>query len=200
MDSGLSLDLTSNSQKGRRRQTCSDKFNDLMLNIRCTFERLNDLWDDVDMPDDMRMARSSTAFNHTNELFEEIIESEQAMVVGVKQGIDDGQAEIEKLRAKLEMDDWTPPSHTDRRGIPMLQAIRAEVQTLKEAVEERVLEQEATVERVKLLCSRLGEESELLDSAEDVLSKADFDSLKEKSAEMEHLVEERLSLLRQSTT
>ncbi|CAJ0585317.1 unnamed protein product, partial [Mesorhabditis spiculigera] len=199
MDSGLDLRTpTPNSQKGGRRHTCSDKFNDLMLNIRCTFERLNELWDEVDMPDDMRMTRSSTAFKHTNELFEDIIESERAMVAGVRQGIDDGQVEIEKLRAKLEMDDWTPPSQTARHGIRMLKAVRAEVQTLKEAVEERVREQEATVERVKLLCSRLGEESEILDSGEEVLSKAGFASLKEKCAEMENLVEERLSRLRQA--
>lgn len=142
-----------------RRLSVNDSFHDVENNIRKAVARLNELWDQVHMPEMSRVSRVTTAFKHISKLLTDMVASEEDMVLAVAKDIQDGLPKINKLRSQLGLEPWqnksAPPG-----SIQLLRSIEDEIRTLKPLYEARQREQTELTDRYNQLTFRLGIDEE----------------------------------------
>ncbi|CAJ0930792.1 unnamed protein product, partial [Mesorhabditis belari] len=196
MDSGFEQSRASTPKKKARRLTCTDGFNNLFVELRGTFEKLNELWDQVEMDDEKRCQRIETAFKVTKDLLAEMIEGETKMVESVEENIKIGIDTIEKRREQLELEMWTRPKHS-LSSLVMLKLVKSEIAALEEEFAIRNHDQRVVIEKFNNLCVRVADQSESLSlDEESLLSMDEFATLTAKCEEMESQVRERMETLR----
>uniref|UniRef100_A0A158P6E7 Protein regulator of cytokinesis 1 n=1 Tax=Angiostrongylus cantonensis TaxID=6313 RepID=A0A158P6E7_ANGCA len=105
-----------------RRLSVNDSFHDVENNIRKAVARLNELWDQVHMPEMSRVSRVTTAFKHISKLLTDMVASEEDMVLAVAKDIQDGLPKINKLRSQLGLEPWqnksAPPGSIQLELLP----------------------------------------------------------------------------------
>ncbi|KJH46312.1 hypothetical protein DICVIV_07617 [Dictyocaulus viviparus] len=197
-----------------RRLSVNDSFHDVENNIRRAVARLNELWDQVHMPESsrytqcskenwlfnlfvnfLRVTRVTTAFKHISKLLCDMVASEEDMVLAVATDIENGLPRINKMRSQLGMEQWrnnvAPPGSIQ---LVSLKSIEEEIKNLRPLYEMRQKEQNDLIDQLNQIAVRLGfeEETAIIENEDELLPIERVRALDARRLELECMLQKRI--------
>ncbi|PAV91910.1 hypothetical protein WR25_13978 [Diploscapter pachys] len=134
---------------------------EVQTKIADTVKELNEIWDQVEMDEQMRVRRSKLAFENIAQLCNEMTESERNMVKNAETELELYKREICKMRQETGQ-----KQDSSIASLPLtirnLVELKTQHSNLKKTYSEKLEEQKRLVEQLEMLQFRLGVEDRLL--------------------------------------
>ncbi|GMT11833.1 hypothetical protein PFISCL1PPCAC_3130 [Pristionchus fissidentatus] len=189
-------------KKARRRLSVIDRTDAVLNMIKTTISQLNDLWDQVSMDEDRRLARVDIAYSHMESLLSDMVSSEMAMVQTIHEQMDEFKTKIVEMRRELGMTPFDMTAFPDK-SVALWKALEADVKELHVQRTKVLEEQRIVIDRFAHLTSRLGsdcsdETAASLPDTSVLAPRATIDDLRERSARMEELLAERVERVKEA--
>uniref|UniRef100_A0A3P9J747 Protein regulator of cytokinesis 1b n=1 Tax=Oryzias latipes TaxID=8090 RepID=A0A3P9J747_ORYLA len=121
--------------------------------LNTALSRLKDIWEEIGIPEEQRLQRTSMVKNHIKNLLEMMIEEEEALRKRLMHSIHKCRAEMQRLCLELQL-----PVFQEEEGLSILQQeknIRTEVEALMKERAERMQQLQDLLDQEQDLCRTL---------------------------------------------
>uniref|UniRef100_A0A8R1HIP8 Protein regulator of cytokinesis 1 n=1 Tax=Caenorhabditis japonica TaxID=281687 RepID=A0A8R1HIP8_CAEJA len=180
-----------------RRKSVFDAHAAVNTKIRETVSELNELWDEVDMSDSMRLKRVDNAFTHITQLCDDMLAGEKEMVHDLKVSIREDMKSVVKMRNELELDAFQRPAEIRDGSIALMRHLQSEVKRLEVEFQKRHEDQRVLIEKICGLKKRLASDFEFEYETHSLFPLASYQKYEKNCEEMEELLRQRYSVAEQ---
>uniref|UniRef100_A0AC35TR41 Protein regulator of cytokinesis 1 n=1 Tax=Rhabditophanes sp. KR3021 TaxID=114890 RepID=A0AC35TR41_9BILA len=159
------MNRTSSSSTGSKRLSMIDTTNGLMNHFNSSLCRLNDMWDQISMSDEMRVERVSTFYETINKVINMMVQEETANFENVAKDCAAFSMEVQILRNELGLEPFDV-MHLPSKSIAICRALKKEKERLEEEKIVWLNRIRKCKDECKQLCTKLDNEYALINVSE----------------------------------
>ncbi|CAG9540962.1 unnamed protein product [Cercopithifilaria johnstoni] len=180
----------------RRRVSVNFSTAEAVSSIRDTIDRLNQLWDRINMEECMRCKRIEKFFLYISDLLNQMVADEEEMVEGIQEGIEEMNKQIEDLCKELHLP-LIVRTHMKPGSLALYRALHQDAGRLQSLKNDRLQGQKKLVEELAKLAVQTGEEIEDLPSSTAVSDDATIARLQDRVSHLNELLTGRMEKCKQ---
>ncbi|KAM3721717.1 Protein regulator of cytokinesis [Dirofilaria immitis] len=175
----------------RRRVSVNFSTAEAVSSIRDTIDRLNQLWDRINMEECMRCRRIEKFFLYISDLLNQMIADEEEMVEGIQGGIEEMNKQVEDLCKELHLP-LIGRTHMKPGSLALYRSLHQDVGRLRSLKDDRLQGQKKLIEELAKLAVQTGEEIEDLPSCTVVCDDMAIARLQDRVSHLNELLTERM--------
>ncbi|VDO30152.1 unnamed protein product [Brugia timori] len=180
----------------RRRVSVNFSTAEAVSSIRDTIDRLNQLWDRINMEECMRCRRIEKFFLYISDLLNQMVVDEEEMVEGIQEGIEEMSRQVEDLYKELHLQP-IGRTHIKPGSLALYRALHQDVGRLQSLKDDRLQGQKKLIEELAKLAMQTGEEIEDLPSSTAVCDDTAIACLQDRVSHLNELLTERMQNCKQ---